>query len=105
MERAVADPKGTAYGAVTLESLAVAAKTGTASRGRRPPRSRMAGRLRSCRRPRFAFVIVLEHAGDAAAAAGPVAQRLLLRMRQLGLLGRGEKSGMGIEDGNEDEGS
>jgi hypothetical protein len=32
------------------------------------------------------LVIVLEHAGDAAAAVGPVAKRLSLRLEQLGLL-------------------
>ena len=35
---------------------------------------------------RRCFVIALEHAGDAATAAGPVARRLVLRMEQLGLL-------------------
>ena len=86
MERAVADPKGTAYGAVAIESLAVAAKTGTAlaSQGRRD-HAWLTG-YAPAEAPKFAFIIVLEHAGDAAAAAGPVAKRLLLRMRQLGLL-------------------
>ncbi len=86
LERAVADPKGAAYGALTLESLAVAAKTGTASVGEgRRDHAWLAGYVPAAE-PRFAFVIVLEHAGDAAAATGPVAQRLLLQMRQLGLL-------------------
>jgi len=31
-------------------------------------------------------VVVLEHAGDSATAAGPVAKRLVLRMQQLGML-------------------
>ena len=86
MERAVADPKGTAYGALAIESLAVAAKTGTASVGQgRRDHAWLAG-YAPAEAPKFAFIIVLEHAGDAAAAAGPVAKRLLLRMRQLGLL-------------------
>ena len=86
MERAVGDPKGTAYGALTIESLAVAAKTGTASVGDgRRDHAWLAG-YAPAEEPKFAFVVVLEHAGDAAAAAGPVAKLLLLRMRQLGLL-------------------
>ena len=86
MEQAVADPKGTAYGVLTIESLAVAAKTGTASVGEgRRDHAWLAGYVPAAE-PRFAFVVVLEHAGDAAAAAGPVAKRLLLRMRELGLL-------------------
>ena len=36
--------------------------------------------------PKLAFVIVLEHAGDGAVAAGPVAKRLVLRMQELGML-------------------
>ncbi len=36
--------------------------------------------------PKLAFVVVLEHAGDAATAAGPLAKRLVLRMEQLGML-------------------
>ena len=36
--------------------------------------------------PKLAFVVVLEHAGDAAATAGPLAKRLVLRMEELGML-------------------
>ena len=35
---------------------------------------------------RYAFVVVIQHAGNAHEAACPVAKRLLLRMEQLGLL-------------------
>ena len=34
--------------------------------------------------PKLAFVVVLEHAGDAAETAGPVANRLVRHMQQLG---------------------
>jgi len=86
LERVVADPKGTAYGTVTIESLAVAGKTGTAVTGPgRGDHAWFAGYV-PADRPKIAFVVVLEYAGDAATAAGPVAKRLVLRMKQLGLL-------------------
>ena len=44
--------------------------------------------------PKIAFVVVLgSNAGDAATAAGPVAKRLVLRMKQLGLLRSGSWRG------------
>jgi penicillin-binding protein 2 len=86
LERVVADPKGTAYGAVTLDSIAVAGKTGTAVTGPgRGDHAWFAG-YAPAERPKVAFVVVLEHAGDSATAAGPVAKRLVLRMQQLGML-------------------
>jgi penicillin-binding protein 2 len=85
LERVVADPKGTAYGSVRLESVAVAGKTGTASvGGGRREHAWFAGYM-PAEAPKLAFVIVLEHAGDGAAAAGPVAKRLVVRMQQLGM--------------------
>ena len=82
----VADPQGTAHDAVYLESVPIAGKTGTASAGEdRLDHAWFAGYV-PADRPRLAFVVVLEHAGDAATAAGPVAKRLVLQMKQLGLL-------------------
>ena len=88
LERVVSDPRGTGYGTVRLESVAIAGKTGTAQTG--------AGRLEHAwfagyvpaEQPRYAVVVVLEHAGNASTAAGPVVKRLVMRMQQLGLLGR-----------------
>jgi cell division protein FtsI/penicillin-binding protein 2 len=37
-------------------------------------------------KPKYVYVIALEHAGEAAATAGPVARRLVLRMKELGML-------------------
>lgn len=84
--RVVADPRGTAHGTVYLESTAVAGKTGTAETGvDRASHAWFAG-YAPAENPKVAFVVVLEHGGDAATAAGPVAKRLVLQMEQLGLL-------------------
>ena len=81
----MADPKGTAYGSVRLDSVAVAGKTGTASAGEgRRDHAWFAGYV-PADAPKLAFVVVLEHAGDGAVAAGPVAKRLVLCMQQLGM--------------------
>ncbi len=86
LKRVVADPKGTAHGTVYIETVEIAGKTGTAETGAdRAAHAWFAG-YAPADRPRLAFVVVLEHAGDAATAAGPVAKRMVLRMQQLGLL-------------------
>ena len=85
LERVVADPKGTAYGTVRLDSVSVAGKTGTATVGEgRRDHAWFAGYV-PARAPKLAFVVVLEHGGDGATAAGPVAKRLVLCMKQLGM--------------------
>ena len=82
----VADPKGTAYGTVTAGLVALAGKTGTAGAGKgRGDHAWFAGYV-PAEVPKLAFVVVLEHAGDGATAAGPVAKRLVIRMQQLGML-------------------
>jgi penicillin-binding protein 2 len=86
LRRVVADPKGTAHATVYIESLPIAGKTGTAETGGdRASHAWFAG-YAPADEPKVAFVVVLEHAGEAATAAGPVAKRLVLRMEQLGLL-------------------
>ena len=78
--------KGTAHATVYLESIAIAGKTGTAETGEdRASHAWFAGYV-PADEPKLAFVVVLEHAGDAATAAGPLAKRLVLRMDQLGML-------------------
>ena len=82
----VADTNGTAHATVYLESIAIAGKTGTAETGEdRPSHAWFVGYV-PADEPKLAFVIVLEHAGEAATAAGPLAKRLVLRMDQLGML-------------------
>jgi len=84
--RRVHDPRGTGYGAVRLEEIEIAGKTGTAQCGAgRAEHAWFAGYV-PAKQPRWAFVVVLEHAGNADTTAGPVAKRLVLRMHQLRLL-------------------
>lgn len=86
MRRVVDDPRGSGYGTVRLESVEIAGKTGTAQCGAgRAEHAWFAGYV-PADRPRWAFVVVLEHAGNADTAAGPVAKRLVLRMQQLKML-------------------
>ncbi len=86
LERVVADAAGTAHGTVYLEEVAIAGKTGTAETGgSRGDHAWFAGYV-PAERPKLAFVVVLQHAGNAATAAGPVAKRLVLQMRKLGML-------------------
>ena len=83
LERVVADPQGSAHATVFVESIAIAGKTGTAETGGgRAAHAWFAGYV-PAERPRLAFVVVLEHAGSSGAAAGPVAKRLVLRMKEL----------------------
>jgi penicillin-binding protein 2 len=86
LQRAVSDPRGTAHATVHLATIGVAGKTGTAETGgERAGHAWFAG-YAPTDAPKLAFVVVLEHAGDAAATAGPLAKRLVLRMEELGML-------------------
>jgi penicillin-binding protein 2 len=86
LRQVVADPSGTAHATVHLDSIAIAGKTGTAETGGgRSDHAWFAGYV-PAQQPKLAFVVVLEHAGDGATAAGPVARRLIQRMQQLGML-------------------
>ena len=89
LDRVVSDPEGTAHGTALVESVAIAGKTGTAETGsagtgeERAEHAWFAGYAPAAR-PELAFVVALEHSGNAAEAACPVAKRLVLRMLQLG---------------------
>jgi penicillin-binding protein 2 len=84
--RGVADTAGTAHGSLYLEQISIAGKTGTAEIGEgQPDHAWFAGYV-PADRPRYAMVVVLERAGNAATAACPVAKRLVLRMLETGLL-------------------
>jgi penicillin-binding protein 2 len=85
LQRVVADPAGTAHGSVYLPEIAIAGKTGTAETGDSPSHAWFAGYV-PVDKPKYVFVIALERAGESAATAGPVAKRLVLRMKQLGML-------------------
>ena len=88
LRRVVADPRGTAHGTVWVETVEVAGKTGTAETGTDDGDHAWFAGYAPAAKPRLAFVIALEHAGDAAEAAGPVAKRLVLAMQDLGYFDR-----------------
>lgn len=86
LRRTVSDPAGTAYAAMCPEPAPVAGKTGTAQTGPdRPSHAWFAGYV-PADQPRWALVVVLEHAGSGSTAAVPVARRLVQQMRQMGLV-------------------
>jgi penicillin-binding protein 2 len=85
LQRVVADPSGTAHGALWMEELPIAGKTGTAETGGgRADHAWFAG-FAPAEKPTVAIVVALEHSGSGSTAAAPVAKRLLLKMRELGL--------------------
>jgi len=85
LRRTVADPRGVGHATVYRETISTAGKLGTTESGGDQPGHAWFAGYAPADRPRVAFVIVLEHAGDAAAAVGPVANRLSLRLEQFGL--------------------
>jgi penicillin-binding protein 2 len=88
LQRVVSDAKGTAHATVATPSVRIAGKTGTAETGPgRREHAWFAGYV-PADRPKVALVVVLEHAGNAAETACPVAKRLILRMQDLGYFGR-----------------
>ncbi len=83
---AVNDMGGTGYKSVRLDAVAIAGKTGTAEvGGGKPDHAWFAGYV-PADRPRFAFVVMLEHGGSGGSAAGPVARKLVEAMLNHGLL-------------------
>jgi penicillin-binding protein 2 len=96
--RVVAHPRGTAFATVQLPGVAIAGKTGTAETGAATDHSWFAGYV-PADKPRYAFVVVFEHAGSGAEIAGPVARRLVERMHQLGYFGPSETAAKPIPPG------
>jgi penicillin-binding protein 2 len=84
LRRVVADPKGTGHSTAALEGIMIAGKTGTAETGAGSADHAWFAGYAPADAPRIAFVVVLEHAGDAAATAAPAAKRLVERLRDLG---------------------
>ncbi|NLX97509.1 MAG: hypothetical protein GXY83_15180 [Rhodopirellula sp.] len=86
LRRVVADVDGTAHGSVWMESIAVAGKTGTAeTEGGRGDHAWFAG-YAPAEAPTVAFVVALEHAGNAEQSAAPIARRLVVQLDKLGCL-------------------
>jgi len=83
LRRAVADPQGTAYDASAPAAVSWAGKTGTAETGLDGREHAWFAGYAPADRPVVAFVVVLEHAGNARDTAVPVAQRLVSRMGEL----------------------
>jgi penicillin-binding protein 2 len=88
LRRVVADPLGTAHGTFSIDSISVAGKTGTAQTGAEQADHAWFAGYAPADDPKLAFVVVLEHGGDAADAACPVAKRLVLAMADLGYFRR-----------------
>jgi penicillin-binding protein 2 len=88
MRQAVADEQGTAHATVDLAAVSIAGKTGTAETGPGKPEHAWFVGYAPADQPRVAFVVVIEHAGNADTAAGPVARHFVERMSQLGYFGR-----------------
>jgi penicillin-binding protein 2 len=87
MRRTVDDPNGTAYATVRLASVPIAGKTGTAETGPKSEDHAWFAGYAPADSPRYAFVVVLEHSGSGATAAGSLAKSLIQRMHQLGYFG------------------
>lgn len=80
LARTVIDPAGTAYDG-NLESLiSWAGKTGTAETGLDGQEHAWFAGYAPVQNPRVAFVVVLEHSGNASETAVPVAKRLVMQM-------------------------
>ena len=84
LAQAVTDPQGTAHATVQSSQVTIAGKTGTAETGGNQPEHAWLAGYVPADQPRVAFVVVLEHAGNADIAAGPVARQLVERMNELG---------------------
>jgi penicillin-binding protein 2 len=91
LEMVVAHPQGTGYKAVRMSEVQIAGKTGTAEvGGGLPDHAWFAGYV-PADRPKYAFAIILEHAGSGGQTAGPVARRTVELLLELGLVEEGEK--------------
>lgn len=85
---AVSDPRGTAFATVHLDSLATGGKTGTAEVGAGRTEHAWFVGFAPAERPKVAFAVAIAHGGNGGEIAGPVARRLVQRMRQLGYFTR-----------------
>ena len=86
MIRTAHEPHGTAFEALGSSPVRMAVKTGTAQPGaHRREHAWLAG-FAPAEAPRVAIVVVLEHAGNAGAAAGPVFDRVVQQVQSRGYL-------------------
>jgi penicillin-binding protein 2 len=87
LRQTVADQQGTAHAVIDLAQVAIAGKTGTAETGGNQLEHAWFVGYAPADQPRIAFVVVVEHAGNAAPTTGPVVQYLVKRMDELGYFG------------------
>lgn len=86
LEMVVAHPKGTGFKTVRMNEVKIAGKTGTAEvGGGLPDHAWFAGYV-PAERPKYAFAIVLEHAGSGGRKAGPIARQTVEILLELGLI-------------------
>jgi penicillin-binding protein 2 len=86
LEKVVSHPRGTGYKRVRLKEISIAGKTGTAEvGGEQVDHAWFAGYV-PADHPRFAFAVVLEHAGSGGRIAGPVVRQLVETMLELSIL-------------------
>jgi penicillin-binding protein 2 len=78
--RTVIDPAGTAYDGDVQSTISWAGKTGTAETGLDGQEHAWFAGYTPADKPRIAFVVVLEHAGNASESAVPVAKRLVMQI-------------------------
>ena len=92
LRKVVAHRKGTGYKRVRIDQVAIAGKTGTAEvGGGKKDHAWFAGYV-PAEAPKYAFVVVLEHAGNGGREAGPVAKSLVGSMLATGVLRRSADS-------------
>jgi penicillin-binding protein 2 len=82
MERVVSNPNGTGYATVRLTWPTIAGKTGTAEVGGDQAEHAWFAGYTPADNPQWAIVVVLEHGGNGATAAGPIARRLVQALHQ-----------------------
>ena len=87
LRRVATDPEGTGYEAFHALGVDVAGKTGTAETGGNAPEHAWFAGYAPADAPQLAFVVVLEHAGDASATAAPAAARLVEKLQSAGYFG------------------
>ena len=88
LELVVSHPQGTGYKTVRMPEVKIAGKTGTAEvGGGLPDHAWFAGYV-PADRPKYAFAVILEHAGSGGAAAGPLARQTVETLLELGLISR-----------------
>jgi penicillin-binding protein 2 len=96
----VQEQGGTGHRAVYLDDVEVAGKSGTAETGPgRGSHAWFAGYV-PADNPRFAFAVVLEHAGSGGAEAGPIAKSLIEKMLELGYFGPPRPTDVALRESN-----